>query len=42
MVVYFLGVFTGRDEGTHAREFELNEHLPRARLTDEDDENEKW
>ncbi len=47
MVVYFLGVYTGtnffngRDEGTHAREFEF-EHLPNARLTDEDDENEKW
>jgi hypothetical protein len=34
--------FTGRDEGTHAREFEF-EHFPQhARLTDEDDENENW
>ena len=33
--------FTGRDEGTHAREFEF-EHFPNARLPDEDNENEKW
>jgi hypothetical protein len=32
---------TGRDERTHAREFEF-EHFPNARLTNEDDENENW
>jgi hypothetical protein len=30
--------FTGRGEGTQPRKFEF-EHLPHARLTDEDDEN---
>jgi hypothetical protein len=33
--------FTSGDEGIQSREFEF-EHLPHARLTDEDDENEKW
>ena len=33
--------FTVGEEGTHSGEFEF-EHLPNARLADEDDENEKW
>jgi hypothetical protein len=33
--------FTGRNERTHAREFDFH-HLPHVRLTDEDDENENW
>ena len=32
-------MFTGREEGIQTRVFEF-EHLPNARLTDEDDENE--